>query len=194
MIDNFEENYEENYEELKNLLMSDNENLNQYSDILKLLGVDEEELNAKFVQKLDLEYTSDTDTDLFYSYDSDSGFDLYSSEDIVITKFGRALIPTGIKFNIPIGYEIQVRSKSGLALNQGLMVLNSPGTVDEGYTGEVKVIVFNTTEKPVPINRGMKIAQCVIASCISGKYVNLNKVESIKKKDRNENGFGSTGI
>jgi dUTP pyrophosphatase len=186
--------FEENYEELKNLLMSDTENLNQYGEILKILGVDEEELNAKFVQKLDLEYTSDSNFDLIYAYDSDSGFDLYSSEDVVIPKFGRALVSTGIRFDIPVGYEIQVRSKSGLALNQGLMVLNSPGTVDEGYTGEVKVIVFNTTDKPVSINKGMKVAQCVIASCISGKYVNLNKVESIKPKDRNEKGFGSTGI
>jgi dUTP pyrophosphatase len=74
------------------------------------------------------------------------------------------------------------------------MVLNSPGTVDGGYTGEIKVILFNTNNHAVTITKGMKVAQCVIASCISGKYVDLVNVDKISPKDRNNNGFGSTGI
>ena len=129
-----------------------------------------------------------------YNYESDSGFDLYSVEDIVIPPFGRALVPTGICFDIPEGLEIQVRTKSGLAINQGLMVLNSPGTVDAGYNGEVKVIIFNANSLEFKITKGMKIAQGVLCPVLAGGYVELIKVSEIKEKDRNSNGFGSTGI
>jgi dUTP pyrophosphatase len=129
-----------------------------------------------------------------YNYESDSGFDLHSVEDIVIPPFGRVLVPTGIKLNIPLEYEIQVRPKSGLALNQGLTVLNTPGTVDSGYNGEIKVIVFNTNNISVQITKGMKIAQAVLCPVICGKYVSLEDVDEIDGKDRGDNGFGSTGI
>jgi dUTP pyrophosphatase len=144
--------------------------------------------------KVLVKYTSDEDYELKYNYLSDSGFDLYSSEEITLPPLGRALIPTGIKFDIPEDFEIQVRSKSGLAINQGLMVLNSPGTVDQGYTGEVKVIIFNVNSTPFTITKGMKIAQAVVSRCTGGKWVNLVKIDKINSKDRNENGFGSTGI
>lgn len=129
-----------------------------------------------------------------YNYESDSGFDLYSVNDIVIPPFGRALVPTGICFDIPEGLEIQVRTKSGLAINQGLMVLNSPGTVDAGYNGEVKAIIFNTNNSEFKITKGMKVAQGVLCPVLAGGYVELIKVSEIKEKDRNSNGFGSTGI
>ena len=129
-----------------------------------------------------------------YNYESDSGFDLHSVSDIVIPPFGRALVPTGLCFDIPDGYEIQVRTKSGLAINQGLMVLNSPGTVDNGYNGEVKAIIFNTNPHEVTIHEGMKVGQAVLTSVVNGKWVELIKVSEIKEKDRNSNGFGSTGI
>lgn len=151
------------------------------------------EMGQMDYEKTNLEYTSE-DKELFYNYESDSGFDLYSTEEIDIDPFGRSLVPTGVKFNIPMGHEIQVRSKSGLALNQGLMVLNSPGTVDEGYTGEVKVIMFNTTQHTVTIPKGSKVAQAVLSRCLPGKWVDLVRVEKINDKDRNEKGFGSTGI
>jgi dUTP pyrophosphatase len=99
-----------------------------------------------------------------------------------------------MSFDIPDGYEIQVRSKSGLALNQGLMVLNSPGTVDSGYQGEVKVIIFNTSNEEIKIEKGQKIAQAVLCPVVNGKWVNLINVSEINKKDRNDNGFGSTGL
>jgi len=104
------------------------------------------------------------------------------------------LVPTGLKFNIPDGTEIQIRPKSGLALNLGLTVLNTPGTVDSGYNGEIKVILFNTSKEKIKIHKGMKIAQAVLSPVINGDWVTLTRVESVDKKDRDENGFGSTGI
>jgi len=178
------------------LMKESNENL--YKEISEDFGIDlrglEDEMK-KSLNKVDLPYTSDDPlVKLKYNYITDSGFDLYSTKDILIDGFGRALVPTGIRFDIGEGFEIQVRSKSGLALKQGLMVLNSPGTVDEGYTGEVQVIIFNTNKEPFQITKGMKVAQAVLSKCFSGRVVNLVKVDNINDKDRGDNGFGSTGI
>ena len=129
-----------------------------------------------------------------YAYPTDSGFDLYSTEEVKLSPFGRALVPTGLKLSFDIGYEIQVRPKSGLALKQGITVLNTPGTVDSGYNGEIMVIVFNTNQTEFTIPKGMKIAQAVLCPVINGKYVNLQLVDKIENKDRGVNGFGSTGI
>jgi len=129
-----------------------------------------------------------------YAYPTDSGFDLYSTEEVKLSPFGRALVPTGLKLSFDIGYEIQVRPKSGLALKQGITVLNTPGTVDSGYNGEIMVIVFNTNQTEFTIPKGMKIAQAVLCPVINGKYVNLQLVDKIEDKDRGANGFGSTGI
>jgi dUTP pyrophosphatase len=160
--------------------------------------IDFNELDKTFDENLDgkitITYVSSSGKELSYNYPSDSGFDLYSNEEIIIPPFGRALIPTGIYFDLPQDFEVQVRSKSGLAINQGLMVLNSPGTVDEGYTGEIKVIIFNTNQSEFKIEKGMKVAQAVVSRCVTGRWVNLVEVNQIKEKDRGENGFGSTGI
>lgn len=169
------------------------------SSIFSNLGFSIEDLEKgydDYSPTMPLRYSSSNENsvDPKYAYPTDSGFDLYSTEEIIIESFGRALIPTGLHFDIPDGYEIQIRSKSGLALKQGLMVLNSPGTVDQGYTGEVKVILFNTTNKELKIEKGQKIAQAVITSVVSGKWIELVKVNNIEDKDRSDNGFGSTGI
>jgi dUTP pyrophosphatase len=129
-----------------------------------------------------------------YAYPSDSGFDLRSTIEINIPPFGRVLIPTGIKLLIPEEYEIQVRPKSGLALNQGLTVLNTPGTVDSGYVGEIKVIVFNTSNETVTVSKGMKIAQAVLCPVVCGKYVSFESTNKVEDKDRGDKGFGSTGL
>ena len=129
-----------------------------------------------------------------YAYLSDSGFDLHSTIDIVVPPFGRALIPTGLKFSFDEGYEIQVRTKSGLAINQGLIVLNSPGTVDAGYTGECKVPVLNVNQTEFKITAGMKVAQAVLCPVMNGRYVKFESVDEIGEKDRGNKGFGSTGI
>ena len=129
-----------------------------------------------------------------YAYPSDSGFDLRSTVEINIPPFGRVLVPTGIKLSIPEEYEIQIRPKSGLAINQGLTVLNTPGTVDSGYVGEIKVIVFNTNKETVTVSKGMKIAQAVLCPVVCGKYVSIELMDKVEDKDRMDNGFGSTGL
>lgn len=129
-----------------------------------------------------------------YNYPSDSGFDLYSTEDIIIPPFGRALVPTGLVVQFDEGLELQIRPKSGLAINQGLTVLNTPGTVDQGYTGEIQVIIFNTNNHNVTITKGMKIAQGVLCPVVNGKFVKIIEVDSLESRDRGNKGFGSTGI
>ena len=170
-----------------------------YSAIMDMFGIDITELEndmKTYNQKISIDYSfSNPDaTDPSYAYPTDSGFDLYSTEEIKIDGFGRALVPTGLHINIPEHYELQVRTKSGLAINQGLMVLNSPGTVDQGYTGEIKVIIFNTNNQEVTIKKGQKIAQGVFAPVVSGKWIDWVKKDKIEDKDRSDKGFGSTGI
>ena len=129
-----------------------------------------------------------------YAYPSDSGFDLYSTEEAIIPPFGRALVATGLKLSFDEGYEIQVRPKSGLAIKQGLTVLNTPGTVDQGYTGEIQVIIFNTNNTTVTIPKKTKIGQAVLCPVVNGNFVNFERVDKVDDKDRSDNGFGSTGI
>jgi dUTP pyrophosphatase len=174
-------------------------NMDDPQKMLEEMGIDMDNLSNFFNQsmekKIDLEYTNSSDNkEPEYAYDSDSGFDLRSTEELWVQAHDRKLIPTGLRFDIPDGYEIQVRSKSGLALNQGLMVLNSPGTVDSGYQGEIKVIIFNTTNERIKIEKGQKIAQAVFSPVLCGKWVDLIKVGELEEKDRNSNGFGSTGL
>jgi dUTP pyrophosphatase len=167
--------------------------------MFETLNVNPDEIEKYYqeyaIQKVLLEYANNSENkEPEYAYGSDSGFDLRATEDVWIFAGDRKLVPTGLKFNIPENYEIQVRSKSGLALNQGLMVLNSPGTVDSGYRGEVKVILFNTSKVNIKIEKGQKIAQAVLCPVITGKWVDLVKVEEVGEKDRNDKGFGSTGL
>lgn len=185
--------------ELKNLNL-ENFDQSKMKDIMKDLGIDEDYItknsNELFKFKHQLKFTK-THPDAVtpsYNYGTDSGFDLHSIEEVVLPPFGRALVKTGLKFNIPLSCEIQVRPKSGLALKQGLTVLNTPGTVDEGYTGEIMVIVFNTNQDSFTITKGMKIAQAVLCPVFAGKMVELHEVIEIQDKDRGDNGFGSTGI
>jgi len=182
-----------------------NIDMNSPEEMFKSLGINMEDLNKHFEDlndemssefiKVNLNYVNDSENkNPSYAYESDSGFDLRANEDVWLHPFDRALVPTGLRFDIPEGYEIQVRSKSGLALNQGLMVLNSPGTVDSGYQGEIKVIIFNTTNQKVKIEKGQKVGQAVLCPVVNGKLVNLVQVKEIKEKDRNDKGFGSTGL
>jgi dUTP pyrophosphatase len=176
-----------------------NLNMENPEEMLKSMGITSEDLESHFteamINKVQMKYTNDSDNkEPEYAYQSDSGFDLRSVEDIWVQANDRKLIPTGLRFDIPDGFEIQVRSKSGLALNQGLMVLNSPGTVDSGYQGEIKVIMFNTTNQKIKIEKGQKIAQAVVCPVVNGRWIDLIKVEQLSEKDRNDKGFGSTGL
>jgi dUTP pyrophosphatase len=189
----------EQADKLQDFLNQHDDNELDYDMILQEYGLDVKSLEREmdnYSPKLDLGYVKlhpDAITPK-YNYETDSGFDLHSVEEVVIPPFGRALVPTGISFDIKDGYEIQVRSKSGLAINQGLMILNSPGTVDNGYTGEVKGIIFNTNNHPVTITKGMKIGQAVLCPVVNGKWVELIEKNKINNKDRGDKGFGSTGI
>ena len=182
-----------------NNYLNENDHEIDYDLILDEYGLDIKQLESDMINhtnQLSLNYfkvNKDAITPK-YNYESDSGFDLHSTEEITISGLGRALVPTGLSFDIKDGYEIQVRSKSGLAINQGLMCLNSPGTVDNGYTGEVKAIIFNTNKEPFTITKGMKIAQAVLCPVVNGKWVDLSESTHQVNKDRNSNGFGSTGI
>lgn len=176
--------------------------MNDPKSMLESMGIDFEEMENTFVnykpdqQKIKVSYSKSNESAKTpeYAYPTDSGFDLYSTEEVYIDSLDRKLIPTGLHFDIPENYEIQVRSKSGLALKQGLMVLNSPGTVDQGYTGEIQVILFNTTNQKVKIEKGQKVAQAVVCPVVAGKWLKFSQKPNIELKDRNNNGFGSTGL
>ena len=202
MSEELENLNEKELEDVLRLLDSvniDEPNGPDYNAIIEAFGLDLEELETdmnSYTPKIDLPFSKSNPDAVNpnYAYETDSGFDLYSTEEIWIHSLDRKLIPTGIHIDIPDGYEIQVRSKSGLALKQGLMVLNSPGTVDQGYTGEIQVIIFNTSKERVKIEKGQKIAQAVLCPVVSGKWINLVEKKEINKKERSNNGFGSTGI
>ena len=141
----------------------------------------------KFINKSDNE-------DPKYEKFGDSGFDLRANESGSLKPLERKLVPTGLYFELPETFELQIRPRSGLAYKNGITVLNSPGTVDNGYTGEVKVIVINMNNMSTTVSKGQKVAQGVVCPVYSGKWVNVIKTEEINEKDRSSNGFGSTGI
>ena len=130
-----------------------------------------------------------------YVYEGDSGFDLRANLESPVTlkPLERYLVPTGLYFQIPEGYEIQVRPRSGLAAKQGISVLNTPGTVDQGYTGEVKVILVNLSNDKVTIEHGERVAQAVLCPVLTKRNTTLTKLNNITSTDRGEGGFGSTG-
>lgn len=168
-------------------------------DLSELLGFDMEAFSDEFEDMfkshtISFQKIHEDAKEPSYVYPTDSGFDLYSVEKLVLEPFGRAAVPTGLKFQFNENLELQIRPKSGLALNLGLTVLNTPGTVDHGYTGEIKVILFNTNNQHVIIEKGMKIAQAVLVPVVNGKYVTFLETDSLDERDRGDNGFGSTGI
>lgn len=124
--------------------------------------------------------------------DGSSGADLAAAihTPIKIMPGQYALIPTGLIVEIPLGYEMQVRPRSGIAAKNGVTVLNTPGTVDADYRGEVQVILINLGSEPFEITRGMRIAQAVIAEVPRVEYL---EVEVLSETDRGEGGFGHTG-
>lgn len=121
----------------------------------------------------------------------DVGFDLFANEEVLLKPGERKLIGTGIKIALPEGYEAQIRPKSGLAINHGVTVLNTPGTIDAGYRGEIKVILINLSNEEFKIEKGQKIAQIVFNKV---EIPMLEEAEELDKTARNEQGFGSTGL
>lgn len=127
-----------------------------------------------------------------YETEGSSGMDIRAAVETQVTiASGKvALVPTNLSVEIPIGYEIQVRPRSGLAARNGIGVLNSPGTVDSDYRGEIKIILFNFGENDFIINRGDRIAQLVIAEVILAE---VKEVNNLNTSSRGEGGFGHTG-
>ena len=128
-----------------------------------------------------------------YAKVGDSGFDLRSNEGGTMKPLDRLIVPTGLYFELPDGYELQVRPRSGLAAKHGVTVLNSPGTVDTGYRGEIKVILVNLSNDVFTFEKGERIAQGVIASRVSSDFGDLVEVNELSNSERGDNGFGSTG-
>ena len=126
-----------------------------------------------------------------YAHASDAGMDVRSVRELVIPPGGRALVPTGLVVNLPAGYEAQVRPRSGLALKAGVTGLNSRGTIDAGYRGEIGVILANFGQDDFKVNVGDRIAQLVIAPVLQPVVVEATEVDST---DRGAGGFGSTGV
>jgi dUTP pyrophosphatase len=129
-----------------------------------------------------------------YAHSGDVGLDLVAAidEPVVLYAGSRVLIPAGFSMELEEGYEAQIRSRSGLAIKNGIAVLNSPGTIDSSFRGQVCVILINTDQsKPYTINPGDKIAQMVINKV---EIVNINVSDDLSQTDRAEKGFGSTGL
>ena len=128
-----------------------------------------------------------------YATAQSAGMDLMAAvgSDFRLAPMQRMLVPTGIAIALPAGYEAQIRPRSGLALKSGITVLNSPGTIDADYRGEIKVLVINLGSEEVTISRGDRIAQMVIAPV---SQVTWSKVESLGETTRADGGFGSTGV
>ena len=125
-----------------------------------------------------------------YAHPGDAGMDVRSVVDLTIAPGERALVRTGLVLMLPPNAEAQVRPRSGLALKHGVTVLNTPGTIDSGYRGEVGVILINLGAEPFKVEKGMKIAQLVIAPVTQAEIVEVSEIDST---DRGAGGFGSTG-
>lgn len=127
-----------------------------------------------------------------YETPASAGMDIraFTADDIVLKPLGRALIPTGLFIELPLGFEAQVRPRSGLAIKKGVTVLNTPGTIDADYRGEIKVILINLSNEDFVVKDGDRIAQMIIAAHEQAEWV---RVEELASTERGAGGFGSTG-
>jgi len=125
-----------------------------------------------------------------YAKAGDAGADLRSVEDLIISNGARALVRTGVRIALPAGYVVLVHPRSGLALKHGITVLNSPGTIDAGYRGEIMVTLFNSGTEDFEIKVGDRIAQLVVQEFFEARFI---RVESLPDSDRSETGYGSSG-
>lgn len=177
----------------KLLLAMDTNNEYSYEDFIKefdgnMFKNNEIRIDISFVNE-----SNNPDPD--WETSGSAGFDLRSSEHGSIKPNEFKVVPTGLFFNLPENFEMQIRPRSGLAAKHGITVLNSPGTIDSDYTGEIKVILINHGTKTFDVAAGDRIAQGVISTVTAKNIVRLNRVTSIDKDTkRGTNGFGSTGL
>ena len=125
-----------------------------------------------------------------YKTEGASGFDICSCEDVVVKQKEVQLVKSGLIFMIEDGYEIQIRSRSGLAI-KGISVFNSPGTIDSDYRGEVGIVLFNSTNEEFIVSKGDRIAQGILATSLQATF---KSIDEVSKTNRGNKGFGSTGI
>lgn len=181
---------DDNSELDENLVKQINETLDELNnEVYNAQATELSSLSVKFINK-------STNEDPKFAYEGDSGFDLRADieEPIVLDPFKRILIPTGLYFELVKGLELQVRPRSGLAVKHGITVLNSPGTVDSHYRGEIKVPLINLGDEPFKIVKGDRIAQAVIVPVFGEGKINLTKTDQLNDTSRGEGGFNSSGI
>jgi len=131
----------------------------------------------------------------FYASKNAAGMDLraYLNQPVLLEPMERGLIPTGIYIQLQEGKEAQIRPRSGLAYKNGITVLNTPGTIDSDYIGEIKVILINLSKEPYVINNGERIAQMIISNHDNAELIELDDVSEFKQTERGSGGFGHTG-
>ena len=176
------------------------------ASMLRFLGLDSNLLkdlesqsldNARESVKVKINFiNASSNPDPVHEHIDDSGMDLRADikNTITILPGDIQIIDTGLSFEIPENYELQVRPRSGLAAKKGITVLNTPGTIDRGYTGEIKVILINLGKEDFIINHGDRIAQIIIAPVLSGRWCVLENKNKLNKTKRGSSGFGSTGV
>lgn len=190
MSNNIEKQLEE-LRELRAMSFIDDETKSQLDATIAMVsGFNTDTTNHKLPIKF---INKSSNKNPVYAKVGDSGFDLRSNEGGSLKPLERMLVGTGLYFELPDGYELQVRPRSGLAAKHGVTVLNTPGTVDTGYRGEIKVILVNLSNDVFTFEKGERIAQAVIASRVSSDFGDLIEVTELTDTERGDNGFGSTG-
>ncbi len=187
----------ENFQNMsKDINGSEDLELNQYVEELKKVYDLDEKSTETYEYKVTTKFINNSNNeDPTYAKEGDSGFDLraFIDEPVTLKPLERKLIPTGLKFELSPNTELQVRPRSGMALKHGISVLNTPGTVDEGYRGDVGIIAVNLSNEDYTIQPGERIAQAVIMNVIGHRLSNLEKVENLTETERGDTGYGSSG-
>ena len=203
-FDNNNQDEHPNYDKIKELynlefssIEEQDELIKEVNDIINGLTVESQKAKVKSTVGAQLKFVNKSDNpDPTFGKEGDSGFDIRADlrfdEQVPIGKV--RLIPTGLYFEVEKGLEVQIRSRSGLAANKGIMVLNSPGTLDSGYRGELKIILANLGEFPLTVQNGDRIAQAVVCPVYGEGKLDMIKVEELSISERNEGGFGHTGV
>lgn len=178
-------------------LMNEMMDIQNDANLLKdLNNLQMEDLNPE-PQKIPVKFINKSNhPDPVFQHKDDSGFDLRANipgDRLTLKPMARLAVPTGLYFELPEHYELQVRPRSGLAYKHGITVLNTPGTVDRGYRGEIKIILINLSDEDFIINDGDRIAQGVINGILSQYWSDFIKVNEVSDSERADNGFGSTG-
>jgi dUTP pyrophosphatase len=180
----------------KDINGSEDLELNQYVEELKKIYDLDEKSTENYEYKFTTKFINNSNNeDPTYAKEGDSGFDLraFIEEPVTLKPLERKLIPTGLKFELSPNTELQVRPRSGMALKHGISVLNTPGTVDEGYRGDVGIIAVNLSNEDYTIEPGERIAQAVIMNVVGHRLSNLEKVENLTETERGNTGYGSSG-